>query len=97
MNMEAIAIKLESIDKGITKLDKTIATHNGRLGKMEEFVLLAKGGKMALKGLWSIVGVFFVAMAFGMFQMYVGFTNMDSIIKVAIHKELAEYEFNLVE
>ena len=97
MNLEVIAIKLESIDKGIIKLDKTITTHNGRLGKMEEFVLLAKGGKMVLKGLWSIVGVFFVAMAFGMFQMYVGFVNLDNIIKVAINKELAEYEFDLVE
>ena len=95
--MEVIAIKLESIDKGIIKLDKTITTHNGRLKKMEEFVLLAKGGKMALKGVWSIVGVFFIAMAFGMFQMYIGFTNLDNTIKVAINKELAEYEFNIVE
>ena len=97
MSLDSIAIELKNVNRSIVSLDKTISKHNGRLRKVEEFMLLAKGGGLALKGVWSVVGVFVIAMAFGVFQMYVRFENLDESIKISINKELSSYEFNIVE
>jgi len=61
---------------------------NGRVTLLEAIKLRAEGGAAVLKGIWAFMGVFAVAVTFGLFNMYVQLTHLDSTIRQTVREEL---------
>ena len=88
----------------IKKLNNTIDTHNGRLTKMESAILLFQGAKIAIKGVWGLLGVFLIAIVFGLFTMYIEFQSfksqireLDDNIAKEVTAQISTLEFNITE
>lgn len=81
-------------------LEQTTA-HNSRMTKIELWKATLDGGKLALKGVWGVIGAFVIAGVIAifaaMFQMYVMYQNLPNIISAEVTSQLGNYQFEIVE
>lgn len=102
-SIEVIETKLEHIINTLSEMNNRISeVHeqtkktNGRVLAIEKWRERIAGGSAAIKGIWGVVGVFFVAMAFGLFQMYIQVQKMDQVIADEVEKRLSQLEFEVI-
>lgn len=70
---------------------------NGKVAGLVAWREQMKGAKDALGYVWAFLGVFFIAIIFGMFQMWVQFQGLDSMIEQSVTAQLDNYEFDILE
>jgi len=58
--------------------------HNGRLKKVEEWKLRIDGGKAVINAMWLVLGVFFIASVFGLFNMYVTVARLPEVVELQV-------------
>lgn len=94
--------KIQDLDIALMQKDiKQILKHaeytNGKVAELVEWRLKMEGAKSTLKGLWGVMGVFAIAISFGLFGMYVEFQGLEGTIRDIVIGELENYEFEIIE
>lgn len=78
----------------IQPLTAQVTITNGKVAELSKWREQVRGAGMAIKGIWGVIGITLVGMAYALFNMWVQFQSLDETIKEIVQQELNDSESN---